>query len=113
MQTNVIVRLQVEGVHHWPDCPIEEVSYLKSLHRHVFHIEAKASVTHADRDIEIIKLKHDILRHFKVEYFTPTLNCCNFKTMSCEMIAQELVDKFGLNYCSVLEDNENGAEVIK
>lgn len=25
----------------------------------------------------------------------------------------ELIKKFSLNYCSVLEDNENGAEVIK
>ena len=27
------------------------------------------------------------------------------------MIARELLEKFSLNYCSVLEDNENGAEV--
>ena len=32
--------------------------------------------------------------------------------MSCEMIARELAEVFDLFYCSVLEDNENGAEVI-
>ena len=34
-----------------------------------------------------------------------------FGDMSCEMIAKELLKVFELNYCSVLEDNENGAEV--
>jgi hypothetical protein len=28
------------------------------------------------------------------------------------MIAEEIYSKFALNYCSVLEDGENGAEVV-
>ena len=35
----------------------------------------------------------------------------NFKSNSCEMIARDLIDKFGLNKCEVNEDGENGAIV--
>lgn len=112
MKTNIIVKLEVEGVHYWPDCPIEEVSYLRTQHRHMFHILVKKQVSHSDRDIEIIQLKHQLKDHLDRSYYSNTLNCCQFGRMSCEQIAEELVRKFGLNYCSVLEDNENGAEVV-
>lgn len=114
MKTNIVVRLQVEGIHNWPDCPIKEVAFLKYPHRHIFHIECKKEVTHLDRDIEIIQLKRKIVRYLLFNYgvdFTDSEGC-DFKSKSCEMIAVELLKHFGLNYCQVLEDNENGAEVI-
>lgn len=36
----VYSRLKVEGIHNWRNCPIEEVSYLKDDHRHLFEIIA-------------------------------------------------------------------------
>ena len=36
----------------------------------------------------------------------------NIHQTSCEQLAGLLLSKFGLTYCKVLEDNENGAEVI-
>jgi len=116
MRTNIIVTLQVEGLHCWPECPIEEVEFLKSPHRHIFHIECKKEVTHSDRDIEIIKLKRKILDHIMHKYGTSwgrlSYVVVNFGKMSCEQIAEELLIEFELNYCKVLEDNENGAEVL-
>ena len=47
-------------MHQWENCPIEEVAYLKDLHRHTFFIECKKEVTHDDRDIEIICFKREI-----------------------------------------------------
>lgn len=107
MTINIIVKLQVEGIHHWPECPIVEVDFLKYPHRHIFHITCKKQVSHEDRDIEIIQLKRKI-NDYLIQRFNG-----NFEKMSCEMIAIHLINKYELCYCSVLEDNENGAEVIR
>ncbi len=107
--TNIIVKLQKEGIHFWADCPFEEVDYLQYAHRHIFHIVCKKEVTHDDRDIEIIMFKHEIDDYLTSKYGV----VAEFGGKSCEMIAYELLDRFDLSYCSVLEDNENGAEVWK
>jgi hypothetical protein len=113
-KTNIVVSLQIEGVHHWPECPIDEVNFLKYPHRHVFHIKCKKEVQHNDRDIEIIQLKRRIQFHLSNAFGSgyKNANGCDFGRMSCEDIADLLVESFQLNYCSVLEDNENGAEII-
>lgn len=79
----------------------------------MFHITAKKEVTHLDRDIEIIELKRAINSFLENMYAKPNSRTLYFGSKSCEMIASELLSQFNLNYCSVLEDNENGAEVIK
>jgi len=106
LKTNIIVNLTHSATHYWERCDIEEVMYLKHPHRHVFHFKCKKEVSHDDRDIEIIMLKNSI-KAFLNETYPKT-----FGGMSCESIAKELIFAFDLNYCSVLEDNENGAEVI-
>ena len=107
--TNIIVKIQKEGIHYWKDCDLEEVDYLQYAHRHIFHIVCKKEVNHDDRDIEIIMFKHKIQDYLTEKYGV----VAEFGGMSCEMIAKELLNKFELSYCSVLEDNENGAEVWK
>lgn len=107
MKTNIIINLQHEAVHQWSGCDLEEVLFLKFPHRHIFHICCKKEVTHDDRDVEIILLKRKVKKYLEDMY--PK----TFGDMSCEMIAKELVNIFELEYCSVLEDNENGAEVIR
>tara|TARA_B100001057_G_scaffold409402_1_gene424062 strand:- start:266 stop:607 length:342 start_codon:yes stop_codon:yes gene_type:complete len=106
MKTNIIVKLTYAGIHCWKDCPLELVKYLRHPHRHTFYITCKKEVNHDDRDIEIILFKKNILDYIDTVYNG------DFGTMSCEMIAKDLVLEFGLNYCEVLEDNENGAEVM-
>jgi hypothetical protein len=105
MQTKVIVTLRVEGVHHWPGCPFDDVAFLKDKHRHIFHIKATKAVTHDDRDVEIIMLKREIEQYLFEAYEG------DFDTNSCEMIAKDLVTVFKLSSCEVLEDGENGAIV--
>jgi hypothetical protein len=104
--TNIVVNLRHEIIHKWADCPFEEVAYLRNPHRHILHIKAKKKVSHDDRDIEIIMFKHDLERYLERNI---GLNVGN---MSCEMIARELFENFNLTYCEVLEDGENGAEII-
>lgn len=109
MITRVIVTLQVEGFHSWPDAGHHPESYLFHKHRHVFHIRLAKRVMHDDRDVEIIRLKRDVLEHIAAEYGTPA----NFVHMSCEHIAKRLLLEFCADSVTVLEDGENGAEVSR
>ncbi len=106
----VFCTLQVEGTHNWPDCPFDEVAYLRNPHRHMFHIKAYKEVTHSNRDVEFIMLKHKIQDYFVDTYYGEK-NLCTFGAKSCEMIAEELINEFDLSRCEVSEDNENGANV--
>lgn len=111
MNNNIIINLQVAGLHHWKDCNILEVDYLKNQHRHIFYICCKKSINELDRQIEIICFKNQIINYIEKSYKDNFI--VNFKGMSCEMIANNLLNEFDLSYCRVLEDNENGAEVYK
>ena len=121
-RTEVYCTVQIEATHNWPDCPFDEVDYLRVPHRHVFHIKAYAPVTHSDRDVEFIMLKHKIRDYLVNKYGVfetiPTVKGtstyythCVFGAMSCEMLAEELIGRFHLTCCEVSEDNENGALV--
>lgn len=102
----VVIRLQVEGIHCWPNCDVRGVEYLRNPHRHMFHIEAHKEVSHNDREIEIIMLKRIVSEY--LESFDG-----NFYAMSCEDIAEDLLSRFDFEFVQVLEDNENGAIVKK
>ena len=108
MQVNIIVNLDFEAVHRWEGCNIKEVEFLKYRHRHIFKIQCKKQVSHTDRDIEIICLKRDIQSYLSNKYKSRDLG-----NSSCEDLAIEILTNFKLDYCSVLEDGENGAEVYK
>lgn len=112
MGTEVYCTLQVEGLHCWPGCPFDEVAYLRDPHRHVFHIKAHKPVFHDDRDTEFIILKHQIWNYLRLQYYNQQTKTCDFGAQSCEMIARELVDQFGLTKADVNEDGENGAVVF-
>lgn len=116
-QTNIIVKLEVEGMHCWPKAAelLPEVGFLSDNHRHIFHIVAKKKVSHSDRDVEIILFKREMITWLYEMYGVQAgpdahYKWCKFGAMSCELIAEELLKQFDLEYCSVLEDNENGAE---
>ena len=113
MQTNIIVKLQVEGTHNWPTAGDFEptMKYLEYQHRHMFHIDARREVFHDDRDVEFIVFKRMMRDYIEKTYYNPEIDCCDFGSKSCEMLAQEIYKEFELCYCAVYEDNENGAEV--
>lgn len=109
-KTEVLIRLQVEGFHNWPKAFVE-VGFLRDRHRHIFHIECRKVVEHDDRDIEIITLKRTIEKHLHDMYYEGSRGACEFGSMSCEMIAAELLHQYDLSSCEVTEDGENGAIV--
>ena len=106
MKKYIKIRLDVEGLHNWTNCDIDEVLYLKHLHRHTFQVECTVEVTHGDRDIEFIEFKHKVKKYVANKWYDPAYRCCNFGSMSCEMIAEDLLVEFGLDECSVSEDGE-------
>lgn len=114
---NIIVNLQIEAFHNWPAAKevFPEVGFLAERHRHIFHICCKKEVDHDDRDVEIILFKRTVLEYLYDEYVRKgsVIQVCELGSTSCEMLARELLERFKLEYCSVLEDNENGAEIYK
>ena len=112
IQTNVIVKLELEGLHNWPDAltVVPEVGFLSNIHRHKWYITAKIRVCHDDRDVEFIMFKRDIEEYLRVEYYNDMSRTHEFGATSCEMLAREILKQFNCCYVSVFEDNENGAE---
>ena len=106
MKSCIVVKFSLEGFHRWENAP-KEVAFLRDHHRHLFYFELHKQVTDLDREIEIILFKREVMTWLNCFFGTP----CNFETMSCEMIAELLMKKYDLTYCSVLEDNENGASL--
>lgn len=105
---NIVINTRFAAIHNWPDCPIDEVHFLRNPHRHEFHVKIKTSVNHDDRDIEIIQLKNKVDKFLNFNWHNQNLG-----HMSCEMMCRQISDAFNLNYVRVLEDGENGAEFIK
>ncbi len=85
-----------------------DVSFLGTLHRHIFHFKVYIEVFHDDRDIEFIQFK----RWLEKLYNTGTLQL-NYK--SCEMISEDLHAEITARYpgreiwIEVSEDGENGS----
>ena len=113
MKTNVIAKLEIEGMHNWPGAKdvFPEVAFLSDMHRHKWFITAKKEVFHDDRDVEFIMFKRDIIDYLSEEYYNNDTRTHEFGAKSCEMLAKEIMESFNCNYVSVFEDNENGAEV--
>jgi hypothetical protein len=115
MKTNVIAKLEIEGLHNWPDAQavFPEVGFLANMHRHKWFITAKKVVTHSDRDVEFILFKRDIIEYLSDQYYNKDSRTHEFGPKSCEMLAYEIMKEFDCCYVCVMEDDENGAEVIK
>lgn len=129
-KTSVAVKFSIEGFHSWPQAKdiLPQVDFLSTRHRHIFYFTCKKKVNHNDRDVEIIMFRREILNYLQISYGKfevvsnwihsvynnlPLFQYCEFEHRSCEMLAQELVEQFDLEYCEVLEDQENGATVEK
>ena len=111
------VTFQQEGVHRYPAAATDpklatgswdDVSFLASPHRHIFHFKVYLEVFHDDRDVEFIQFKRWMQRLYSVD------QVLNLDYKSCEMIAEELYNVIITNYpdrevwIDVSEDGENG-----
>lgn len=112
MKVNVIAKLEIEGMHNWPAAKdiFPEVAFLSDMHRHKWFITIKCPVNHDDRDREFFILKRDVEDYLQDKYYNKSTRTHEFGSMSCEMLAKEILKKFEATYVSVFEDNECGAE---
>ena len=113
-QKKVWVTFQREGIHCFPaagtDPKLEDVAFLASPHRHIFHFRVAIDVFHDDRELEFIQFK----RWLEALYVNTVLQL-DYK--SCEMIADDLYTQIAAKYpnrdvhIEVSEDGENGCYV--
>ena len=106
----VEIKFCFEGFHFWKDAP-KDVSFLRNLHRHLFHVSIVVKVDHLDRSIEYFQLKRKAMKYI------PKLQKTLKKGASCEMVAHELseyiyrVTKSPYIRVKVSEDGENSSIV--
>ena len=105
-KTLVWVTDRFEAWHRWAAAP-DDVSFLRDYHRHLFHVTLGMSVSHDDRDIEFFQLKRRLAVYLIDRW------AGRWFEASCEMMAQDLLNKFIAEFCTVSEDGENGATVIR
>ena len=108
MKIYAIIKFSKEGLHYYIDAP-DEVAFLRSPHRHMFHMTVKIEQFHDDRDIEFILAKR---------YLDSVFDFKEVSHKSCEQIAEDIIQRVKQRYgenreisVSVFEDDENGAEV--
>ena len=112
-EVSIFVSFAMEGLHQWKDCPLEEVKYLRDMHRHMFHFEIeKKSILNDDREIEIIMFKQSVQKYLGDKY-QKNSSVLEFGNMSCEMIAEDIASEFDCSVVKVTEDNENGAKIYR
>ena len=110
----VTARTQFRGIHNWPNCPIDEVGFLRDPHRHTFHVMASVEVSGADREVEFFVLQRQIDSIITAR-FPRKDESFAVGARSCEMIAdvvyEGLQGEFGDREIkiSVSEDGENEA----
>lgn len=104
-----MIQFEIDGFHLYPDAP-EKVEFLGNIHRHTFIIKAGFSVTNSNREKEIFIFR-DYIRSYLYESYG---NPCQFGAMSCEMIAEEIMEFAMIDeikWCEVWEENTGGARV--
>lgn len=110
MKRSMIIDFDIEGFHHYPDAP-DEVSFLEYNHRHLFQIRCGWGVEHNDREKEIFIYTDKVINWLVSKYGSP----CQFGSMSCEMIAEEIILNIfpSPEWVEVFEDGKGGARVTK
>jgi hypothetical protein len=111
----IYVTFQKEGIHAYPEAP-EEVSFLRSPHRHMFHFKVWMSVEHNERDVEFIMLKRELESLYDQDVSVNMIDkSLKLNNLSCESMAEELLFYVTQQYpgrlvmVEVSEDGENGA----
>jgi len=113
------IKTSFKGTHNWPECPYEDVSFLRDRHFHIFHVKVTIDVEHNDRDIEFIRFKNFIdeaISHYGIQYGGNDVK--ELGRMSCEDIADDLHRAIESRYpdrsmvIDISEDEHVGATII-
>jgi len=110
MKKTIIIKTRFEAIHCWPECPYDDVAFLRNPHRHEFWIEVEIEVSHNDRDIEFIKAKREL------DSWLTSVFGKDIGSISCEELAETIMNSglfWHVQSVTVLEDGENGAKISK
>tara|TARA_R110000772_G_scaffold53171_2_gene121718 strand:- start:4554 stop:4907 length:354 start_codon:yes stop_codon:yes gene_type:complete len=108
VKNTVILDFELVGFHYYEQAP-KQVEFLKHNHRHNFQFRLGYNVNDLDREIEIF-ITEDFIKQYLTESYGSPLN---FEQMSCEMIANELLEfahEDGCVWVEVFEDGKGGAK---
>ena len=109
MKNTVIIKFNIDGFHNYPNAP-EQVNFLFFKHRHTFQIKAGYKVIDLNREREIFICRDEVINYLNESFGVP----CEFGAMSCEMIANEILEfskDDGMIWCEVWEEETGGARV--
>ncbi|MCI0393285.1 MAG: hypothetical protein MOB07_31535 [Acidobacteria bacterium] len=109
LKRQIIVACALPGFHYYQEAP-EAVAFLRSPHRHLFHFRVVFDVAHDNRDLEFFIQQRELAKFLRYTFGEP----CQFGPLSCEQIAQLILERFvpdGCRQVAVFEDGENGAVV--
>jgi hypothetical protein len=111
MKASIIIALDIEGFHHYPNAP-EEVNFLSHRHRHQFKIKIGFFVSDLNRELEFFLLREFIEKRIHGEFGYPA----EFGARSCEMIANWIIGdlqdhEFNLSFVEVWEEEIAGARI--
>lgn len=100
------IKTNFEAFHRYKNAP-NAVDFLRDWHRHIFNVELTFNVVEANREREFFMTKQLIDKYIARNYKGKRFE------MSCEMIAEDLVNEFNCSEVFVDEDGENGGGFIK
>ena len=112
IQKVIGIRTSVEGFHALAKAKEmfgEAVEFLAVRHRHNFGVNLEIIVNHNDRDQEFILVQRRVQKYLYDKYGFPA----EFGNLSCEAIAEELMNEFNAIMVRVDEDGENYAKITK
>lgn len=105
IQNFIRVRTEFEGFHRYEKAPTE-VKFLRNFHRHKFFVSMIVPVDHTERDVEFFILKAQLTDFIDQNYRLQETE------KSCEVMANEILQKFHAREVEVSEDNENSGIVV-
>ncbi len=108
-KTFVEVITDFEAIHNWPECPYEEVSFLKYPHRHKIIVSVLIETTD-DRQIEFFMLKKKVdesIKEMYGDYFIKDLGRKSMEEIS-NNILDRLLNEYGHERKYIISASEDG-----
>lgn len=91
-----------QAIHNWPECPFDEVDFLKYPHRHKIIIIVKIEIIN-DRQIEFFLLKNkidDIINYLFGKERTKKIGSISMEEISTKII-NNLCEEYSKSYIEV------------